>query len=153
MFRLKHNLEGANGVPSVISIPTGELLAETIFKQGQAVYYSSGKLSACSGLVKAQWVIVNTKKVAATGGNVDAIRVTPSLVFEVECADYDSAKVVLGGHLGFSSDGTKLEDDTAYEVYGGDTYVKTGLFSAFGGKIIDTLGASADGDKMLVVLA
>ena len=132
MFRLKHNLEGGLGMPSIIKIPIGSADGDTAFKSGDALCYKDGALSLCTGGEKAEWIAVADTK----GGFADVIRVTASLVFEVPLNDV-SEEVTLGAIVAFSADGRGVTSEKAEN----------------GAKIIDTQGAEKAYDKVLVVLA
>lgn len=158
MFKLKNVLNGRCAAPDVIEISTGTQEAEITFNAGDAVCFASGALTKCSGDVSAEFIIVNKTTIAASGvGTVLVYRVTPDMVFEAPLNDYDSSTHILGNNLKFHTDGAQIGKVAAskYKVTQASTspYGVSAVAPAFGVKIINLCGASADGDKVLCVLA
>lgn len=123
-----------------INVPEPEMLAPTAsetFKEGEALYISSGKATKASGTNKPTHICMESYVAPSTGARkIATYRITPEMLFEVP-VDFSSSPVALveGSKVTVGSDGLGVTDVTTSGVV----------------TIVDTLEAdNTDGDKILI---
>lgn len=134
MFDLRKIENMRMNVPEPVMLtPT----ASETFKEGEALYLSSGAATKASGTTKPTYICAEAYVAPSSGARkIAAYRITPEMIFEVP-VDFSSTPValVVGTKVTGSSDGLGATDVTTSGVL----------------TIVDKLNAgSTDGDKILV---
>jgi hypothetical protein len=135
MFKVSKYLGGKGAYPDVVEIPVASGAA---FEAGQALTVSGGVAAVADGDVAVAFVSCTklTAEESALGKKLGCYKVTPDIIFEGELSAYSST-VALGAAL---------------TLAGGEKVTATAA-SKGGAKIIDTCGAAAAGDTVLVTFA
>lgn len=136
-FKLERQLAGQSNAPEMfIELPYGSSSSAT-FKAGTAVRLNSGVVTKCSGDVKGEFIVAQDVSVAAATDKIKVYKVLPTMVFEVPLSAYSATYDKVGARVTFYSDGAKVTATAATND---------------GAYIVDTKGAKAAGDKVLVMM-
>lgn len=146
MFQLIKIEYGRDNIPEPMLLPATEGVTYTV---GTALYLDKTKhsLAVVSGDTTAEYIALEDKT-AKAGEKLLCYRVFPQMVFEAPITEGNASAVTVGARVQFSADGKGLTATAAT----GMTISGSAVKMALGGTVIDTMGAKAAGDKLLVRL-
>ena len=111
MFNCKKIINGRINVPETESLPT---TASEVYKEGEALVLSSGKLTKASGTTKPTHISLADYTAPASGQkDLPCYRIAPNMVFEVPVSFSETAvAIVVGSKLKVDTDGLGVTDVT-----------------------------------------
>ncbi len=111
MFNCKKIINGRMNVPETESLPT---TASEVYKEGEALVLSSGKLTKASGTTKPTHISLADYTAPASGQKeLPCFRIAPNMVFEVPVTFSETAvAIVVGAKLKVDTDGLGVTDVT-----------------------------------------
>ena len=80
-------------------------------KAGMALKFGADYLEKCSGTNKPAYISMCEKEDTFTSGIIPVIKVSPDIIFEVECAG-DTSDLYLGAKVTIADDGLTVTDTT-----------------------------------------
>lgn len=115
MFNCKKIINGRMNVPETESLPT---TASEVYKEGEALVLSGGKLTKASGTTKPTHISLADYTAPASGQKeLPCFRIAPNMVFEVPVTfSSTAAAIVVGTKLTVATDGLGVTDVTASGV-------------------------------------
>ena len=137
MFKIEKRLASVSNVSLMIIDMPCNVAAETVWPRGAAVNCEEGTLVKCTGDdIPAEYIVAETCRTAGVNDTVKVYRILGDMVFRVPLTAY-GAGVKVGNTVTFGSDSGSVTATVA---------------ESHGALIVNTLGASAAGDKILVML-
>ncbi len=138
MFNCKKIVNGRMNVPETESLPT---TASEVYKEGEALVLSSGKLTKASGTTKPTHISLADYTAPASGQkDLPCYRIEKNMVFEVPVTfSSTAAAIVVGSKLTVATDGLGVTDVTTGGVI----------------TVVDAQDANTDkasGDKISVIV-
>ena len=138
MFNCKKIVNGRMNVPETESLPT---TASEVYKEGEALVLSSGKLTKASGTTKPTHISLADYTAPASGQkDLPCYRIKKNMVFEVPVTfSSTAAAIVVGSKLTVATDGLGVTDVTTGGVI----------------TVVDAQDANTDkasGDKISVIV-
>lgn len=156
MFTLQKIEYGRTNIPEPCLMPAANAQQVTV---GMALTMdaSTHLLKKATGDCTAEYIALEDKATASAGEKILCYRVLPQMIFEVPLAAYSASAHVVGARIQLHTDGLRLGSAAASGIaattsLSGSVYTTT-VTQKLGAVIVDTLGAAAAGDKVLVRLA
>ena len=122
---------------------------------GDALKIASGKYALATGDVAVEAICLEDKTLSADG-DLHVMMVTDGMLFEVPIQAYSSSYTKVGSRVTIHTDSAQVTATLSTVLYGSGASASWGSAAALGGStgayIVDTQGASAAGDKVIVRL-
>ena len=155
MFEIQRQLAGQSNAPEMlIDLPYGSSSSVT-FKRGTAVRLSSGVVTKCSGDVTPEYIVAADVSVSAATDIIKVYKILPTMVFKTKLSAYSSTYNKVGKFVTFASDGLRVTATAASGFTNEGTVASTTATivpGPLGALIVDTCGAKAAGDEVLVMM-